>query len=346
MLVTCTRNGCGQQFDPSTPDSSPCTFHPGFPVFHEGLKGWSCCKTNFTDFSEFLAHPGCKNSPGHDATPKAKETKNVGRPDKEENASVEDSSAPVVKNSESEPFVDDGLGSHHIDRAVPMERPQVSEKVALPVTEMESAKKAFAKALTNHLERTAQDKTTIQSSSDTGIALDTACMNNACGKRYQGPHSLTDGCLYHPGIPVFHEGLKYWSCCDRKKFTEFDDCMSHKGCTEGVCKFIPTAEDIAKSNKTKCRYDFVQSGSSVTVTIYAKWVDTSKLTVNCSVTQLEVALLYKFTSSFDLKMVLSGCVDPERSTVTVYGTKVEICLQKADGCAWETLGEELKEIEV
>ena len=27
-------------------------------------------------------------------------------------------------------------------------------------------------------------------------------------------------CLYHPGIPVFHEGMKYWSCCQRKT-TEF-----------------------------------------------------------------------------------------------------------------------------
>lgn len=34
-----------------------CTFHPGQPVFHDALKGWSCCKKRSTDFTEFLNTP-------------------------------------------------------------------------------------------------------------------------------------------------------------------------------------------------------------------------------------------------------------------------------------------------
>jgi len=31
-----------------------CQHHPGVPVFHDALKGWSCCKKRTTDFTEFL----------------------------------------------------------------------------------------------------------------------------------------------------------------------------------------------------------------------------------------------------------------------------------------------------
>jgi cysteine and histidine-rich domain-containing protein len=29
------------------------------PVFHDALKGWSCCNKKSTDFSTFLSYPGC-----------------------------------------------------------------------------------------------------------------------------------------------------------------------------------------------------------------------------------------------------------------------------------------------
>lgn len=33
--------------------------HPGVPLFHEGSKGYTCCKM-VGDFDEFLKMPGCK----------------------------------------------------------------------------------------------------------------------------------------------------------------------------------------------------------------------------------------------------------------------------------------------
>ena len=38
-----------------------CRHHPGVPVFHDALKGWSCCSRRSTDFTEFLNIPGCTN---------------------------------------------------------------------------------------------------------------------------------------------------------------------------------------------------------------------------------------------------------------------------------------------
>uniref|UniRef100_A0A3Q1HPV2 CHORD domain-containing protein n=1 Tax=Anabas testudineus TaxID=64144 RepID=A0A3Q1HPV2_ANATE len=54
MSVLCYNRICGQRFDPDN-NINACTFHPGVPVFHDALKGWSCCKRRTTDFSDFLS---------------------------------------------------------------------------------------------------------------------------------------------------------------------------------------------------------------------------------------------------------------------------------------------------
>ena len=49
----------GKTFAEAENGPHACTFHPGGPVFHEGLKGWSCCKKRVVDFEEFMAIEGC-----------------------------------------------------------------------------------------------------------------------------------------------------------------------------------------------------------------------------------------------------------------------------------------------
>lgn len=46
--------------------------HPGNPVFHEGSKGWSCCKRRVLEFDEFLRIPGCTEKTKHMFVGKAK----------------------------------------------------------------------------------------------------------------------------------------------------------------------------------------------------------------------------------------------------------------------------------
>ena len=45
-----------------------------------------------------------------------------------------------------------------------------------------------------------------------------------------------DNCLYHPGVPIFHEGMKFWSCCQRKT-SDFTAFLNQAGCTTGQCKW-------------------------------------------------------------------------------------------------------------
>lgn len=69
------------------------------------------------------------------------------------------------------------------------------------------------------------------------IAVGAICKNGGCGQAYSSPVSNDSECVYHPGVPIFHEGLKYWSCCT-KRTTDFTAFMNQKGCAFGKHKWI------------------------------------------------------------------------------------------------------------
>lgn len=68
------------------------------------------------------------------------------------------------------------------------------------------------------------------------ILIGTTCKNSGCGQSYESAASDSYECVYHPGVAIFHEGLKYWSCCT-KRTTDFDAFMNQKGCTYGKHKW-------------------------------------------------------------------------------------------------------------
>jgi hypothetical protein len=39
--------------------------HPGAPIFHEGSKGYSCCKRRVLEFDQFMKIEGCKTRDRH-----------------------------------------------------------------------------------------------------------------------------------------------------------------------------------------------------------------------------------------------------------------------------------------
>ncbi|KAJ5880956.1 uncharacterized protein N7473_012009 [Penicillium subrubescens] len=70
--ATCRRKGCGATYTPSASRDVKCVHHPGAPVFHEGSKGWSCCKRRVLEFDQFLKIPGCTEKVRHMFVGKAK----------------------------------------------------------------------------------------------------------------------------------------------------------------------------------------------------------------------------------------------------------------------------------
>ena len=56
MGMECQRLGCHYAYDG---ESTDCSFHKGVPLFHEGSKGYTCCKRKVLEFDEFMKLPGC-----------------------------------------------------------------------------------------------------------------------------------------------------------------------------------------------------------------------------------------------------------------------------------------------
>lgn len=76
------------------------------------------------------------------------------------------------------------------------------------------------------------------------IVVGTSCKHGGCNCSYESPASNKSECNYHPGVPIFHEGLKYWSCCT-KRTSDFTAFMNQKGCAFGEHKWI---EDVSNLN--------------------------------------------------------------------------------------------------
>ncbi|AQK71540.1 Integrin beta-1-binding protein 2 [Zea mays] len=55
--VRCQRIGCDAIFTNDDNREGSCQYHPS-PMFHDGMKEWSCCKQRSHDFSLFLQIPG------------------------------------------------------------------------------------------------------------------------------------------------------------------------------------------------------------------------------------------------------------------------------------------------
>ncbi|KAH9857064.1 chord-domain-containing protein [Lenzites betulinus] len=75
--TTCRHNGCNVTYENDDLHrreggaAAECTYHPKPPIFHEGSKGYLCCKRRVLEFDEFLKIEGCKTG-RHVFVPKQK----------------------------------------------------------------------------------------------------------------------------------------------------------------------------------------------------------------------------------------------------------------------------------
>lgn len=62
----CRRRACGSSYEGDEKrQGEKCTFHPGAPIFHEGSKGYTCCKRRVLEFDEFMKIVGCQTRDRH-----------------------------------------------------------------------------------------------------------------------------------------------------------------------------------------------------------------------------------------------------------------------------------------
>ncbi|XP_072232853.1 cysteine and histidine-rich domain-containing protein 1 [Leuresthes tenuis] len=311
MAQLCYNKGCGQKFDPDKNNDDSCLFHPGVPIFHDALKGWSCCKKRTTDFSEFLSIKGCTRGRHSNVKPQ--------EPLRPEVSSDKDK----IKHTNDHEIIYQGPKSAE---KLQKERPSSDE----PVTELPHKVSA---SLAQVLEKLDISMRVESEKKESQVTMQgTRCKNAGCKTVYQGPETDSEVCIHHPGAPVFHEGYKYWSCCCIKT-TDFNAFLDQKGCTTGKHRWVPKQD----KKKVACRHDWHQTGNNVVVTIYAKNANPELCSIQANRTVLSCQIQFENNKIFKRDFHLWGVINVKLSSVNMVPSKVEIILAKADQVAWGKL---------
>ncbi|XP_026867961.2 cysteine and histidine-rich domain-containing protein 1a isoform X1 [Electrophorus electricus] len=316
MSVLCYNKGCGQRFDPDNNPEDGCTYHPGVPVFHDALKGWSCCKRRTTDFSDFLSIAGCTKGCHNNEKPPEPvklEVKSSGEKKEPEDLKprfdeyVIQAPKPlefIQRPSSDEPLME-------LQKKVSLSLRQALEKLKLAETS-QNAKK--------------------EEEEDIEVKIGTACKNGGCSKTFCGPESDEETCMYHVGVPIFHEGMKYWSCC-RRKTSDFNTFLSQEGCSKGTHLW----KNADGKKVVPCRLDWHQTGGQVTISIYAKNANPELCFVQANSTMVGISVIFEREKEFEQKISLWGVIDANKSFVNMMASKIEIILKKAEPMSWARL---------
>ncbi|XP_076308447.1 cysteine and histidine rich domain containing protein [Tachypleus tridentatus] len=317
ILLLCYNKGCGKKYRPDENTSESCLYHPGAPVFHDAYKGWSCCNKKTTDFTEFLNIMGCTKSYHNNVKPvePAKQTKEMSDCSEGQETAVQKACQPPCQ--------------------LPMARPSEESPVCkLPLTVSDSLKPLLEK-----LKEKQNQKTEEKDDESIVIAVGTQCkkwrLQSDSNYAYEGKQSDLQTCTYHPGVPIFHEGMKFWSCC-KKRTTDFESFLEQEGCTTGSHVWIKKKN--IQENKVSCRHDWHQTGSYVVVTVYSKVPNPDLSFVEANPVKLHMYIIFgEEREIFDMEIILSGIINVEKSSVIFLGSKVEIKLKKAEPMSWKTL---------
>ncbi|XP_037082848.1 cysteine and histidine-rich domain-containing protein 1-like [Pollicipes pollicipes] len=304
--LQCYNRGCGSKYNPDENKQDSCTYHPGAPFFHDAYKGWSCCKKKTVDFTEFLNTKGCTKGFHSDVKPvePEKPQKEASPPSREQQIF-----SPQTPNRKLEP---------------PAPRPPFDS----PMTELPCT---VAPSLSQALKQRATDPARPEAADAGQLQPGTSCKNGGCKETYG---SCSAECRFHSGVPIFHEGMKYWSCCQRKT-SDFSAFLAQEGCTTGDHLWIKKKEGDAR--RTSCRYDWHQTGSHVIVAVYAKLARPERSRVLAGPVRLRPHIEFGDDQEFEVDLELRGLVDPAQSSVQLLGSKVEIKLKKAEPLSWSQL---------
>ncbi|KAF4978054.1 hypothetical protein FZEAL_5519 [Fusarium zealandicum] len=299
MAQKCVHQGCGKEF---TDPEEKCQYHPGPPIFHEGQKGWKCCKPRVLTFDEFMDIEPCTTGT-HSTTDKP--------PELEEKPKQDD--AALAQKI-------DALNASVPSRA-PVQSAQHAPTPPPPPPEDED------------------DDPSLE------IPASAGCKRRACGATYkEGSSRDNEECVHHPGVPIFHEGSKGYSCCKRRVL-EFDQFMKIEGCeTKKKHLFVGSGKngngDAGDEEVlSTVRHDFYQTPVNVIASFFLKKInkDTSKIELEQKQLNLDLVTTDSTPKRYKAEVPLFGSIDPEKSSYKILGTKLELLLVKSDGTSWPVL---------
>ncbi|KAJ9479301.1 hypothetical protein PHBOTO_002770 [Pseudozyma hubeiensis] len=349
-MVICTRRGCGVDFDPGSSSSSTasCSYHPGAPVFHEGLKSWSCCKeTNkpVMEFDQFLAIKGCSIADSHSTQKQALPTIKNGAVVSEDDASSTPVDALTVSKDADgkETF---GKASGTSDIVQPLSG--MSLLAAQNAKAAQSTTSATNQAQVKEQPVEEQDPVETEATLPAGLA----CKRGGCGYKHQGGarDRSNETCKHHKGSPIFHEGSKGWSCCKRRVL-DFNDFLQIEPCTTAKSGHLfvgaPKAAadgELDGEESIDCRMDHYETPNDIRLTVYAKAVDAANSSIEFNEDSVVFSLLLPPATGSArgrrFKKVLKpfAPIVPADSSFNITKFKVDLVLTKQrKGQSWPCL---------
>lgn len=305
MTGKCVHKGCGKAF---TDPNEDCVYHPGPPVFHEGLKGWQCCTTRVLTFDEFLNILPC-------TTGKHSTVNDTPNPERAQLPDVTQGGNPPPKPVSVTNKAPASAPIPRIPRA-PQPEPGTT---ATPAPESDSDDPLSA------------------------IPPGKTCKRRGCNVISQsGDPSGSEKekeCVYHPGQALFHEGSKGWTCCKRRVL-EFDEFLKIEGCKRKNRHLFVGSRKKTESEEalSVVRHDFYQTTTTVIASYYLKKIDKARAKVEfTSSTTVTLDLPTAEKKRYSAEIPLFGRIDPAKSTYKIMSTKLELSLIKADGLGWPVL---------
>ncbi|PSK40323.1 Integrin beta-1-binding protein 2 [Elsinoe australis] len=295
MAQKCMHKGCGKLFDKE--DESECVYHPGPPVFHEGQKGWKCCKPRVLTFDEFMTIPPCTTGT---------------------HSALDDTPVEAPK-----PAAD-----------VPPPPKPVNTEAALPPPAARLPQTASAASSRPATPAPPEDESDDPS---LPIPANATCKRRGCNAEHSGTRSDDEKCVHHPGQALFHEGSKGWTCCKRRvlefdEFLKIEGCKTKsRHCfvgkkKEGVEELDTVRTDFYQTASTVIASLFLKKVDKENSTIKFKDAQTVELDLKTS-----------DSKRYKKDISLFAGIDVEKSSYKVLGTKVEFNFVKADGTSWPVL---------
>lgn len=197
--LRCRNYGCNQFYNENDNTDTSCRHHIAPPIFHDCIKGWSCCKERKAyDWDEFQKIEGCTLGFHSTIDPKVKFAASP---------TVSAANAAEEKNP------------------TPVAAPPVLKSIDDYNQQNPDAVSAASSALKS---LTAPKKSTRNSDGVTA-----KCQNKGCQKVFHLSDNSANACTFHSGQPIFHDAIKFWSCCPNKKCYDFESFLEVPGCSVG-----------------------------------------------------------------------------------------------------------------
>ncbi|CAL3963737.1 unnamed protein product [Diplocarpon coronariae] len=299
MAQKCVHQGCAKMY---TDTEEECHYHPGPPIFHEGQKGWKCCKPRVLTFDEFLSITPCTTGKHSttDLPPKIEKKKDE---------------SPEITSPSTKPATSASEPSRG-----PVSAPQTTATPPRPPPESED------------------------DDPDLEIPKGKICRRKTCAMQYNGEVRDGEKCVFHPGVPIFHEGSKGYTCCKRRVL-EFDEFMRIEGCkTKDRHMFVGSGKKKAGNSGGEevlenVRHDFYQTPTTVIASFFLKKInkETAKVEFLPNGISLSLVTSDSVPKCYRAVVPLFGPIDTTASTFKILGTKLEVSFVKADGSSWPVL---------